>query len=63
MNDLQRLEDIEINKASINIDEIIKQMRSIGLSICQDKKFIFRDCISKEAQINHCRFFNNYKGI
>lgn len=50
MNDLQRLEDIEINKASINIDEIIKQMRSIGLSICQDKKFIFRDCISKEAQ-------------
>ncbi len=60
MNDLQRLEDIEINKASINIDEAVKQMYSTGISICQNKnyqacqtlskKFTFSDYISEERK-------------
>lgn len=43
MNDLQRLENIEIQKKSIEIGSIVKQINSIGNSVCSTKKFLFRE--------------------
>lgn len=39
MNDLQRLEDIEIQKQVMQIDDMIRQMRETGESICTDHSF------------------------
>lgn len=50
MNDLQRLEDIEINKTSVIVDEAIRQIRSTGISLCQHKKFTFSNYISKDKK-------------
>lgn len=41
MNKLQRLEDIEINKSPVKIDDAVRQMQSTGTSYCHDKKFVF----------------------
>lgn len=41
MNDLQRLEDIEIQKALVNVNEITTQMRITGTSICVAKELDF----------------------
>lgn len=43
MNDLQRLEDIEIQKQSVNANDFIRQMRETGMSVCNSKKLVFED--------------------
>lgn len=66
MNDLQRLEDIEINKTPVIVDEAIKQMRSTGISICQDKKFMFSDDIpemKKELIIDFSIIMRVYENL
>lgn len=45
MNDLQRLEDVEIKKELVAVKEIEKQMRITGAAVCTDKEFIFRQNI------------------
>ncbi|MBO5238434.1 MAG: HAMP domain-containing histidine kinase [Lachnospiraceae bacterium] len=39
MNDLQRLEDVEIKKEAVAVDEIEKQMWMTGMAICTEKEF------------------------
>lgn len=46
INDLQRLEDIEINKQAINPNDAIKQISATGKTICDDKEFILSDNIA-----------------
>ena len=43
MNDLQHLENIEIQKKAVEIGNIVKQMNSIGASVCLTKKFLFKE--------------------
>ncbi len=43
MNDIQRLEDIEVDRQLINVDDVIKQMKTTGISICKDIECIFQD--------------------
>ena len=39
MNDLQRLEDIEVKKAVVEVKEFEHQMRTTSTAICNDKEF------------------------
>lgn len=41
MNDLQRLEDIEVTKAFVEVNEFEKQLHVTGTSICTEKELIF----------------------
>ena len=41
MNDLQRLEDVEIKKELVFVKDIEKQMRITGTAVCTVKKLIF----------------------
>lgn len=52
MNDLQRLEDIEIKKAEAVLEDIIQQMRLTGNSICQGKTFTFSHNILYVQKVN-----------
>lgn len=44
MNDLQRLEDIQIDKKAVPAADAIEQMRSTATSLCQGKKLVFTPC-------------------
>lgn len=52
MNDLQRLEDIEIKKTEAVLEDIIQQMRLTGHSVCQDKTFTFSHNILYAQKVN-----------
>lgn len=43
MNDIQRLEDVTIQKKIVAISEIVKQMKLTGASVCTHTEFIFED--------------------
>lgn len=45
MNNLQRLEDVEIKKELVVVKEIEKQMRTTGTAVCAEKEFIFQQNI------------------
>ena len=49
MNDIQRLEDITIQKQIVATSEIIKQMKLTGASVCKHIEFIFEDKTDNEA--------------
>lgn len=51
MNDLQRLEDVEIKRDSVPVEDIEKQMRVTGTTICADKKFIFNQNIPRNQNV------------
>lgn len=75
MNDLQRLEDIEVDKRTLAVGEVIEQMHSTGISVCQGKKFVFNTSLSDFNEVyldfaivmrvyenllsNACRFAEN----
>ena len=75
MNDLQRLEDIEVDKRTLAVTDVIEQMHSTGISVCQRKKFIFDTSLSDFNEVrldfaivmrvyenllsNACRFAEN----
>lgn len=75
MNDLQRLEDIEVDKKAIAVSDVIEQMHSTGISVCQGKKFVFNTSLSEFNEVyldfaivmrvyenllsNACRFAEN----
>ena len=42
MNDLQKLEDVEIIKRAAEVKEMEKQMRVTGMTICGEKEFVLR---------------------
>lgn len=46
MNDLQRLEDIEILREQVTIDKLVNQMNVTGASVCGKKELIFKNEIS-----------------
>lgn len=46
MNDLQRLEDVEIIKDWVDVKEIGQQMRMTGITVCKDKGFALFQNIS-----------------
>lgn len=52
MNDLQRLEDIEINKTETALEDVIQQMRLTGKSVCQNKTFTFSHMIHDLENVN-----------
>ena len=51
MNDLQRLEDVEIKKETVAVDEIEKQMRMTGMAICTEKEFSLIQNISNIPEV------------
>ena len=51
MNDLQRLEDVEIKKEMVAVDEIEKQMRMTGMAICTEKEFSLIQNISNIPEV------------
>ena len=75
INDLQRLEDIEVDKKTIAVSDVIEQMHSTGISVCQGKKFVFNTSLSDISEVyldfaivmrvyenllsNACRFAEN----
>ncbi len=46
MNDLQRLEDVEIKRDWVDVKEIGQQMRTTGITVCKDKGFALSQNIS-----------------
>lgn len=52
MNDLQRLEDIEIKKTQTVFEDIIQQMQLTGHSVCQGKTFTFSHDTFRAKQVN-----------
>lgn len=46
MNDLQRLEDVEIKRDWVDVKEIGQQMRMTGITVCKDKGFALSQNIS-----------------
>lgn len=75
MNDLQRLEDIEVDKKALGVSDVVEQMHSTGISVCQGKKFVFNTSLSDISEVyldfaivmrvyenllsNACRFAEN----
>lgn len=75
MNDLQRLEDIEVDKRTLAVSDVIGQMHSAGISVCQGKKLVFNSSLSDIDEVrldfaivmrvyenllsNACRFADN----
>lgn len=51
MNDLQRLEDVEIKKELVAVKDIEKQMRITGTTICTEKEFVFRPNIPNTQNV------------
>lgn len=51
MNDLQRLEDVEIKKELVAVKEIEKQMRITGTAVCTGKTFIFQQNIPNTQNV------------
>lgn len=51
MNDLQRLEDVEIKKELVAVKDIEKQMRITGTTICTEKEFVFRHNIPNTQNV------------
>ncbi len=51
MNNLQRLEDIELNKTLVSIKDIENQLHLAGTSICEKQKFILNIRAEKGQQI------------
>ena len=51
MNELQRLEDVEIKKESVAIKDIEKQMRITGTTVCTKKEFVFRQNIPNTQNV------------
>lgn len=51
MNDLQRLEDVEIKKEFIAVKDIEKQMRFTGMTVCTEKGFVFRQNIPNTQNV------------
>ena len=43
MNDLQRLEDIDMDKQPVHINDILNQFTATGQAVCKDKTFRFSD--------------------
>lgn len=52
MNDLQRLEDIEVNRHPIFKTDFIAQLRETGEAICKSKKFIFSEENLNTSEMN-----------
>ena len=46
MNALQRLEDIEIQKSSVSVSELVRQMNETGASVCQSKTFQWENAVT-----------------
>lgn len=51
MNELQRLEDVEIKKESVSIKDVEKQMRITGTTVCTKKEFVFRQNIPNTQNV------------
>lgn len=51
MNELQRLEDVEIKKELVAIKDIEKQMRITGTTVCTKKEFVFRQNIPNTQNV------------
>lgn len=51
MNDLQRLEDVEIKKELVSVKEIEQQVCMIGTVICKDKEFVVSQNLSGISSI------------
>lgn len=49
MNDLQRLEDIAVQKQTVSVSDIVKQMQLTGTSVCKEIEFIFQDKTNSET--------------
>ncbi|MDE7238253.1 MAG: HAMP domain-containing histidine kinase [Lachnospiraceae bacterium] len=43
MTNLQRLENIEVQKQPVVPESVIKQMNATGISLCRDKNFLFHE--------------------
>lgn len=52
MNDLQRLEDIEVDKRITAVSDVIDQMHSTGISVCRGKEFIFNNLAAGISEVN-----------
>lgn len=52
MNDLQRLEDIEVDKRITAVSDVIDQMHSTGISVCRGKNFIFNNSTAGISGVN-----------
>ena len=52
MNDLQRLEDIEVDKRITAVNGVIEQMYSTGISVCRGKEFIFNNSTAGISEVN-----------
>lgn len=75
MNDLQRLEDIEVDKRVLRVRDVVEQMHSTAISVCQGKEFVFNTSLSDFSEVcldfaivmrvyenllsNACRFAEN----
>lgn len=51
MNELQRLEDVEIKKELVTVNDIAKQMSITGTTVCAEKEFVFRQNIPNTQNV------------
>ncbi len=51
MNSVQRMEDIEINKAVVSINEVCDPLKITGASVCGNKEFIYDVSIPEEQAV------------
>lgn len=49
MNDLQRLEDITIQKQTVSVSDVVKQMQLTGSTVCKDIEFILQNKTNRET--------------
>lgn len=52
MNDLQRLEDIEVDRRITAVSDVVEQMHSTGISVCRGKEFIFNNLTAGISEVN-----------
>lgn len=50
MNDLQRLEDIEVDKKMTAVSDVINQMHATGISVCREKSWYSIPCCQASAR-------------
>lgn len=51
MNNLQRLEDIAIDRKAVPVGEAVEQMRSAGISVCREKRLVFNTSLSDISEV------------
>lgn len=65
MNDLQRLEDIEVNRKVVSMSDVTEQMYATGVSVCEGKKFVINTSHSAmgEARLDPAIVMRVYENL